>query len=67
MQPLFEDMYRVCMHIIALKCKLLGKHGSASLCRDGANSSISNQTIIFHLVVNSMCLRTVRSALSGIA
>ena len=48
---------------------LLGRHGSASLCRDGQkqnggyNASISFQTLIFHLVVNSTRLKTVRSAL----
>ena len=29
----------------------------------GYNASISVQTLIFHLVVNSTCLKTVRSAL----
>ena len=48
---------------------ILGKHGSASLCRDGQkqnggyNASISIQTLIFHLVVNSTHPKTVRSAL----
>ena len=48
---------------------LLGRHGSASLCRvgqkqnGGYNASTSVQTPIFHLVVNSTCLKTVRSAL----
>ena len=43
------------------------EHGSVSLCRDGQktnggyNASISVQTLIFHLVVNSTRLKTVRS------
>ena len=49
---------------------VLGWHGSASLCRDmmarkqngGYNASISVLTPIFHLVVNSTRLKTVRSA-----
>ena len=49
--------------------QVLGWHGSASLCRDGQktnggyNVSISVQMLIFHLVVNSTRLKTVRSAL----
>ena len=51
---------------------LLGRHGSASLCRDGQmamklqnggyNGSISVQTPIFHFVVNATRLKTLRSA-----
>ena len=48
---------------------LLGRHGSASLCRDGqktnggCNASISIQMPIVYLVVNSTHPKTVRSAL----
>ena len=44
---------------------LLGWHGSASLCRDGQKTKWRLQCIltpIFHLVVNSTRLKTVRSA-----
>ena len=47
----------------------IGRHGSASYVgmarkqNGGYNVSISVQTLIFHLVVNSTRLKTVRSAL----
>ena len=47
---------------------VIREHGSVSLCRDGQktnggyNASISVQTPIFHLVVNSTRLKTARSA-----
>ena len=37
--------------------------GMARKQNGGYNASISVQTLIFHLVVNSTCLKTVRSAL----
>ena len=55
--------------IVKLQHYLIGRHGSASYVgmarkQNGSyNVSISVQTLIFHLVVNSTCLKTVRSAL----